>query len=116
MTIFNVHTYREMKLRFDGIQAETPEAAAAITRDKFTGDADDIDDCDGETFAALVDVQGDEDYRQSRVIDFEDERLRKAAPKMLAACQMAVDRWERGDLAEAARVCSAAIAEAGAGT
>jgi hypothetical protein len=35
-----------------------------------------------------------------------------AAPRLLAACRMIVDRWERGDLAEAARACSAAIAEA----
>jgi hypothetical protein len=35
-----------------------------------------------------------------------------AAPKLLAACRMIVDRWERGDLAEAARACSAAIVEA----
>jgi hypothetical protein len=33
-------------------------------------------------------------------------------PKLLAACRMVVERWERGDLAEAARTCSAAIAEA----
>jgi hypothetical protein len=38
--------------------------------------------------------------------------LIKAAPRLLAACRMVVDRWERGDLAEAARACDAAIAEA----
>jgi len=42
-------------------------------------------------------------------------RLIVAAPKLLAACRMIVDRWERGDLAEAARACSDAIAEATAG-
>ena len=30
MTIFNVHIYREMRLIFTGIEADTPEAAAAI--------------------------------------------------------------------------------------
>ena len=39
-------------------------------------------------------------------------RLIAAAPKLLAACRMVVDRWERGDLGEAARACAAAIAEA----
>ena len=110
MTIFNVHIYREMRLVYEGIEADSHEAAAAIARDKPTGDADGIDDCDGETFAALVDVRSDEDYRQSRTIDFDGERLRKGAPQLLAACQMVVERWERGDLAEAARACSAAIA------
>lgn len=43
-----------------------------------------------------------------------DDRLRlmHAAPKLLAACHMVVDRWENGDLAEAARACHAAIVEA----
>ena len=62
MTLYNVHIYREMKLRFDGIEAASPEAAANIARDGLTEDADDIERCDGETFAALVDVVGDEDF------------------------------------------------------
>ena len=71
MTTYNVHIYREMRLMFEGIEADSPEAAAEIARDKPTGDADSIDDCDGETFAALVDVASDECYRHSRGIDFE---------------------------------------------
>ena len=85
MTLYNVNLYREMRLRFERIEARTPEAAAAVARDKPTGDADDLDDCDGETFAALVDVIGDDEYRHSVTIDFEPERLRKAAPDLLAA-------------------------------
>jgi hypothetical protein len=112
MMIFNVHIFREMRLVFGGIEADTHEAAAAVARDKATDQADAIDDCDGETIAALVDVAGDEEYEQTRLIDFEPERERKAASKLLAACRMVVARWERGDLAEAARACSAAIAEA----
>ncbi len=112
MTIYNVHIYREMRLVFGGIEADTPEAAATIARDKPTEEADSIDDCDGETLAALVDLLGDEEYERSEMIDFEAERERKAAAALLAACRMVVDRWERGDLAEAARACSAAIAEA----
>jgi hypothetical protein len=112
MTTYNVHIYREMRLVYCGIEAATHEEAAAIARERPTGDADDIDECSGDTFYACVDVQGDEEYEQSRWIDFEEERLRKAAPALLAACRMVVERWERGDLAEAARACSAAIAEA----
>jgi hypothetical protein len=115
MTTFNVHIYREMRLVFGGIEADTHEAAASIARDKPTDQADSIDDCEGENLAALVDVAGDEEYEQSRIIDFEPERERRAASKLLAACRMVVDRWERGDLAEAARACSAAVAEAEAG-
>jgi hypothetical protein len=84
MTLYNVHIYREMRLFFECIEAPTPEAAAAIARDRLTEDADDIEDCDGDTFAALVDVVGDRQYEHSQMIDFEDERLRKAASEMLA--------------------------------
>jgi hypothetical protein len=87
MTTFIVHIYREMRLSYTGIEADTSEAAAAIARDKPTADADDIDECDGETFAALVDVAGDEDHEQSVTIDFETERHRKAAPKLLEALE-----------------------------
>ena len=36
-------------------------------------------------------------------------RLIVAAPDLLAACRMVVARWERGDLAEAARACQSAV-------
>ena len=37
-------------------------------------------------------------------------RLIVAGPALLAACRMVIARWERGDLAEAARACQAAVA------
>ena len=39
-------------------------------------------------------------------------RLRAAAADLLHACRLVVDRWEHGDLAEAARACRDAVAEA----
>jgi hypothetical protein len=39
--------------------------------------------------SALVDVPGDQDYRQSRNVYFEAERLRQAAPDMLQALHAA---------------------------
>ncbi len=36
-----------------------------------------------------------------------------AVSRLLSACQMVVDRWEKGDLAEAAPACNAAIAGLG---
>ena len=44
--------------RIGGIEADSHEAAASIARDKPTDQADSIDDCEGETLAALVDVAG----------------------------------------------------------
>jgi hypothetical protein len=46
------------------------------------------------------------------VIQAANARLIAAAPALLRACQMVVDRWERGDLAEGARACADAIANA----
>jgi hypothetical protein len=89
MTEYIVHIYREMRLTYTGIEADTPEAAAVITRGKPTDDADNVEDCDGENLAALVDVAGDKDYSQSRFIDFEGEKQRKAASKLLEAVRMA---------------------------
>ena len=40
MTSYNVHIYRKMRLVFGGIEADSPEAAAAIARDKLTSDAE----------------------------------------------------------------------------
>lgn len=85
MTQYHVHLYREMRLFFPCIEAESPEAAAAIAASNLTADADDVQDCDGENLAALVDVAGDDDYGQSVMIDFEPERQRKAATSLLSA-------------------------------
>ena len=91
MTTYLVHIYREMRLVYGGIEADNHEAAAYLAREKPSGDADSIDDCEGETLAALVDVVGDEEYAQSRVIDFEQELQRKAAVELKAALTWLLD-------------------------
>ncbi len=118
MTIFNVRIDREVLLVFEGIEAESHDAAAAIACDQHPAAADDIDDCDGETFSAIVEVAGDEDLGQSVTIDFEPGRQRKAAPVMLKALQMAsnymADDLDESDETELRvfRSIRAAIAEA----
>ncbi len=92
MRNFNVHLYREMRVEFDGIEAATPEAAAAIAANNPSRDADAITDCDGEDFAALVDLVGDREFSQSVTIDFEAERQRRAAPKLLTALESLADQ------------------------
>src|SRR5215467_7233233 len=84
-TSFNVRLKREMQLVFEGIEADSFEEAAAIACDKHPAAADDIDSCDGESFAAQVEMAGGEEPRQFRCIDFQPERQRKAASGMLAA-------------------------------
>jgi hypothetical protein len=87
MAQYTVHIFREMRVSFAGIEADTPEAAAAIAHDMTTDQADDIEECNGDDLSALVDIAGDEDYSQSVMIDFEPERIRKAASKLLVALE-----------------------------
>jgi len=88
MTLYNVHLYREMRLVFLDVEANSPEEAAASCRE-FPDEAASgpAVDCDGETFAALVDVQGDVTYAHTVLIDFEAERTRKAGSLLLSALQ-----------------------------
>jgi hypothetical protein len=53
----------------------------------------------------------DEDGRDSEEA-LANLRLMAAAPRLLAASRMVIERWERGDLAEAARACADAFAQA----
>lgn len=121
MTFYNVHLYREMRVKFERVEADTPEAAAAIAHNKFTRDAVDIDDCDGEDLSALVDVIGDDEFEHSVTIDFENERLRKAASQLLAALEgmleIFVDSDQLADYEdmETVKMARVAIAAATAG-
>ncbi len=120
MTKYIVHLYREMRLSYTDIEADTPESAAAIASSKPTDDADNIDDCEGQNLAALVDVAGDEDYSESVTIDFEPERQRKAASKLLTVlekCAVLLADYDDdpGEEGETYRDAIAAIAEAEAG-
>jgi hypothetical protein len=90
MTKYNVYLHREVRLTIADIEADSPEAAATIARDTSTGFADRIDDC--EDLAALVDLAEDQDFRQSVTIDFEPERIRKAATALLAALESLADQ------------------------
>ena len=68
--IYNVHLCQEMRLYFPGIEASSHQEAAQIAAEKLTDEAETIEDCEGTNLAALVDVHGDDQYDQSRVIDF----------------------------------------------
>ena len=118
MTLYNVHIYREIRLLFERIEADSPEAAAAIARDGLAEDADEIDDCGGVDLAALIDVDGDDQFKQTVSIAFEAERLRKTAPELLEAlqgCLFALDENLDGSgpsRAQAIARAQAAIAKA----
>ena len=91
MNTYNVHLYRKMRLYFPSITAATHEEAAWLAAEQPTEDAAYTAECDGETFAALVDVVGDEEYRHSRMIDFDTDRT--AAPAMLKALEILITNY-----------------------
>ena len=72
---------------------------------------------DADSVYMLVRVDTDDPELQREVAlvgawDLEGERYARmiaAVPKLLAACQAVVERWQHGDLAEAARMCSEAV-------
>jgi len=67
-----------------------------------------LGDDDEAPFVADVCTNPNAYTRQERA----NGRLIAAAPALLAACLMVLDRREHGDLAEAARACQAAVAQA----
>ena len=66
MTRYHVHIFREMRVTFRGVEAESAEHAAEIARGRQADQADAVEDCEGIELAALVDVEGDEGYEHSQ--------------------------------------------------
>jgi hypothetical protein len=82
---YNVHIYREMRLRFDAIRASSAEAAAKLADGMPTSAACGVEDCDGESLSALVDVVGDDEFAKTQNIDFESGRKLKVHQHLLDA-------------------------------
>jgi hypothetical protein len=97
ITTYNVHLYREMMLSFCGIEAGSQEEAALKARALPTEDANGIDDCAGRTFAALVDIDGDEDHALSCLITFERSQANDAALLLLDLIRYGLLSLENGD-------------------
>ena len=68
MTTYTVHLYREMRLVFPGIEAETPDEAARLASARGTYEADHIEDCAGFDYSARVGRDGDENVGGSRIV------------------------------------------------
>jgi hypothetical protein len=106
MPTYNVHLYREMRLPFLGIEADTPEQAAKMVAEYPSEKAASYEDCEGENFSVLVDLVGDTDYSQSVTIDLNP--MKSAAQELydaLTAASHALKSYQYGnaspDLAEA---------------
>lgn len=94
MPKFNVHIYHTYRLRFDGIEAETPQAAAEIAKE-LPEDQSAItpQNDEGAAMGALVDTVGDTEFKESCYIDFPSPlqtRLVNALKTLHDACEY----WE----------------------
>jgi len=92
----------------DEVEAETPEDAIGHARRNTEKLLEVAEECNGEhhwdEFAAC-----DEDGRELLHVLDAEARGRQAAPELLEACRVVVERWERGNLAEAVRACAAVV-------
>lgn len=111
MPKYNVHLYREMRLFFPGIEAATPGEAARIVDEKATDEATTIDDCEGFSHAALVDLVGDEDFSESVTIDLDP--VKTAAQELYDALNALEDAGYLDDIYQpTANKCRAALVKA----
>ena len=119
MTIYNARITREIRLTFEGIKADSPEAALRIARDGTIDDADDVEDL-GEDLSARVETGGD-GAALAFTVHFAPECQRQAAAKRLAALQAFIKadalaeecgEWKWENLEHAFRSAREAVAEA----
>lgn len=110
MTSYHITAWcdRTFTTVFD-VEAESAEQALAIARERAHDEpAEECNDCYPWDTFSVADGHGIELLAWA-----EDEvTLRDAADALLNACRLVLDRWERGDLAEAARACRDAVAMA----
>jgi hypothetical protein len=92
MPTYTVHIYREMRVKFAGVEAESIAEAAREAAALRTDDG--VDDCDGANLYALVDLEGDEDFEHSENVVFEAGRMLDLGPKMQEVLEALVSRIE----------------------
>jgi hypothetical protein len=116
MTTYTVQFRNHTAWACHDIEAETPDKALALVR-KLKAE-DKLDLC-FEAYDIRSDVNvivvTDADSKELAVWYDDDMCLGFAARDLLDAAELVVARWERGDLAEAVRELSAAIAKAKGG-
>jgi hypothetical protein len=117
MNTYTVHFRSDLQYGCRDLKAETPQQALKLARQLAGKDwaalnLDYFEACDYHINEIEVC-----DSEENSVAVWQDDHLRLclAAPDLLAAAEQVVARWEHGDLAEAVRALSAAIAEAKGG-
>jgi len=117
MTTYTATFRTDAETASHNLEAETPEQALALAQKLY---ADEPSELWFEPYAAggmtVNDIAiSDADGNEVALWLDDDLRLRFAADDLLAAAELVVARWERGDLAEAVRGLDAAIAKAKGG-
>jgi hypothetical protein len=115
MTTYTVNFASDAAFASRNFDAETPEQALALARKLYEDEPSELwfEPYDGMDVNEIVIY--DADYNKLAVWLDDDMRLRLAARDLLDAAEQVVARWEHGDLAEAVRELSAAIAKAKGG-
>jgi hypothetical protein len=117
MKTYDVYFRSDLQWGMREFVADSPAQALELAR-RFAAenpeslDLDFYEACDSE----INEIEVCDHRHNSVAVWFdEDMRLRLAARDLLDAGQLVIDRWERGDLAEAVRELDAAIAKAKGG-
>lgn len=91
MPKYNVHLYREMRVKYFNVEAETPERAAELVRNidpELCDYENETHECEGQSFGAVVDEIDPANpghWTNETPINFDDGKLRDAAPQLLKA-------------------------------
>jgi hypothetical protein len=114
MTIYNAHFRTDADCASRKIKAATPELALAAARKIAARSRDELFfERYQRPFPINEIAIGNDDDSAELAVWFDDDlRLRLAADDLLNAARRVVERWESGDLAEAVRELSAAVAKA----
>jgi hypothetical protein len=118
MTNYIARFYTDAEYATAAVEAETPEKALAMAQAIID------DNFDTLTFKGYDDyfevneiaIHSENFYGALAVWYSDDLLVRHAAPDLLSAARLVIARWESGDLAEAVRELSAAVAKAEGGT
>jgi len=118
MTTYTVHLHRDIRLTFEGIEANSLEAALRIARDGDIRAAAAVEDS-GEDLSARVETEGGEGPGPSVTIPFEPERQRQVASRLRSALEYAIEFLTANDDGEEdvgsrLAVATAALTEADA--
>ena len=117
MASYRVYIRSDIQWTMRTFKAKTPERALELGR-RFADEH--YDDLDFDSYQGcdcpINEIEICDNHGNELAVWYDDDmRLRLAAQDLLDAAKLVVERWERGDLAEAVRELAAAIAKAEGG-